>query len=551
MAIEISQLHAGDIDAIDSLMKQNSGTIGFLPRVVLEKHVDEQGVLGAKGENNKLLGYLLYASNRDCFRIVQLCVAEDLRGHGIARGLLEALRASAITQKVVRLHCRNDYPAHQMWPKLGFVPESEKPGRSREGHPLTRWRLVIAADDQLALFRANISEDVLDVVIDAQIFFDFKEPENEKTLPSQALLSDLFVDSLNIWVTDELLTEINRSTNAEERRIARTRASQFFEVQYDPTAAENLVSSLRQVLPGANDSQISDINHLAKAGASDVRTFVTRDNLLLREAKHIGQLTGLQVLSPTELILRLKELSDTQVATPDRVAGLGLVWRNLSAVELSGFPLRQFLQVGERLGQLRPKIEAALVDPANQTQVLWSENEPVALRVLNRGLPNMLILSLGRVASTQQHALFGRFVVADVIYRSVQENLSMVKVDAAALPTELLQDLSDLGFTEYNGAYIKFCFAKPLTKSQALAEYTSMDALEFESHCSPMVSQANQNYYMIPILPGYALNLLTGFNRVVTSLEEIKASSFAGPMSITVQAGPRDWFRLQDAYCGM
>lgn len=293
MTFEISQLQAADIDAVDTLMKRNSGTIGFLPRVVLEKHIDEQSVLGAKAENNELVGYLLYASNRDRFRIVQLCVAEHVRGQGVARQLLEALRATATTQKVVRLHCRNDFPAHLMWPKLGFVPESEKPGRSREGYPLTRWRLVIAADDQLALFRANISEDVLDVVIDAQIFFDFNEPENEKTLPSQALISDLFVDSLNIWVTDELLTEINRSTNAEERLSARTRASRFFEIRHDPIEAESLASSLKQVLPSTNDSQISDINHLAKAGASDVQLFVTRDQILIREAEQIGQITGL------------------------------------------------------------------------------------------------------------------------------------------------------------------------------------------------------------------------------------------------------------------
>lgn len=506
--------------------------------MVLEKHINEQGVLGAKAENNELVGYLLYASNRDRFRIVQLCVAEHVRGHGIARQLLEALRATATTQKVVRLHCRNDFPAHLMWPKLGFVPESEKPGRSREGYPLTRWRLVIAADDQLALFRANISEDVLDVVIDAQIFFDFNESENEKTLPSQALISDLFVDSLNIWVTDELLTEINRSTNAEERLSARTRASRFFEIRHDPIEAESLASSLKQVLSSTSDSQVSDINHLAKAGTSDVRIFVTRDNILLREAEQIGQITGLQVLSPAELILRLKELSDTPVDTPDHVAGFTLVWRNIAGDELSRFPLRQFLQPGERLGQLRSKIEAALVDPTNQTQVLWSEMEPVALRVLNRGTPKLLTLSLGRTTSLERHTLFGRFVVADVIYRSVQENLAMVKIEVGALPSELLRDLSELGFTESNGTYVKFCFAKPLSKSQALAEigtlspesltkYTSMDVLELERHCSPIVSGADQNYYVIPILPWYALNL---FDRLQSSRD-----LFGGDQSVLLR----------------
>ena len=518
MAIEISQLQAVDINAVDSLMKQNSGTIGFLPRAVLEKYVDEQTVLGAKAENGQLVGYLLYASNQDRFRIVQLCVAERFRGLGVAKRLLEALRSTATTQKVIRLHCRNDFPAHQMWPRLGFVPESEKPGRSKERYPLTRWRLVMATDDQLALFRANISEDILDAVIDAQVFFDFTESDNEDTLPSKALLSDLFIDSINIWITDELLTDISRNTNASERSDARIRASQFFEIRHDPIAAESLATSLKQILPSGTPNQVSDINHLAKAGASDVDIFVTRDGLLQRRAQDIAQLTGLQILSPAGLILRLRELSDTQAAMPDHVAGLGLVWRTMKADELSGFPLRQFLQSEERLGHLRSRIEGTLADPASELEVLWSGREPVALRILNRATPRTLTLSLGRVASSDKRSLFGRFIVADVIHRSVQEDLAMVKLGVSALSYEFTQGLSEMGFTECSDDYVRFCLTQCTSRDEALAEisllspeslavYENMNALEIEGHCSPMVSEPNQDHYLIPIRPGYALNL--------------------------------------------
>ena len=518
MTIQISQLQTTDVDALDSLMKQNSGTIGFLPRAALERHVDEQSVLGAKTEDAELAGYLLYDAYQERFRIVQLCVAEHFRGQGIAKSLLEALKATAITQKVIRLRCRNDFPAHQMWPKLGFIPESEKPGRSREGHPLTSWRLVLATDDQLALFRANISEDVLDTAIDAQVFFDFNEPDNENTLASKALLSDLFIDSINIWFTDELLIEIIRNTNAIERSSARTRASQFFEIRHDPIAAESLAESLKQILPSGNENQMSDIQHLAKVGASDVNVFVTRDQSLLKKASEITGITGLRVLSPAQLILHLRELSDAQTALPEHVAGLGLVWRGLAADELSRFPLRQFLQGGERLGQLRSRVEAALADPASELQVLWSGREPVAFRVLNRSTPETLALSLGRAASPGQHALFGRFVVADAIYRSLQENLAMVKLDANALPHELIQGLPEMGFTQCGGAYVRFCLTQCTNKDEALAKinllsqeslavYENMDLLDFERHCSPMVSEAEQNHYMVPIRPGYALNL--------------------------------------------
>ena len=60
-----------------------------------------------------------------------------------------------------------------MWPKLGFSAIDEQPGRSKDKLPLTLWRLTLAPDDQLGLFQVKTSDDSLDVVIDAQIFFDF------------------------------------------------------------------------------------------------------------------------------------------------------------------------------------------------------------------------------------------------------------------------------------------------------------------------------------------------------------------------------------------
>ena len=191
----------------------------------------------------------MYAANRDRFRIAHLCVSEARRGRGVARRLLEALKASASTQKVITLRCRNDFLAHGMWPTIGFVPIDESPGRSKEGHLLTLWRLQMARHDQLELFRANMSDAVLDAVIDAQIFFDFDRPDSEVSQPSKALLSDLFVDSVNLWFTDELLSEVSRNHSASQREEARTRSRQFFEVKHHPLLVDSFVAKLKQVLP--------------------------------------------------------------------------------------------------------------------------------------------------------------------------------------------------------------------------------------------------------------------------------------------------------------
>ena len=407
-----------------------------------------------------------------------------------------------------------------MWPKFGFVPIDEKQGRSSEKRSLTLWRLTLAPDDQLALFRANISDTILDVVIDTQIFFDFDSPDSAVAQPSKALISDIFVDSVNLWFTDELFSEINRNSNADERRVARDRTGQFFEVKYDPLTVEILSQSLKLVLPSGNPSQLSDITHLAKAAASDVDVFVTRDQGLLRKAVQIADLVNLQVLSPTELILRLNELSEGQSYQPDRVSGIGLHWRRLVSGELSDFPFNRFLNHGEALGRLKAMVESLLVDPTrHELDVLWSEDGPIAIRGLTYGSSRALTISLGRVATSLDGPLVGRFLISDTIYKAMRQGRDMVKFETSSLPVGLIQGLFEMGFTRHGDHSIRFSFARHFDRRDALSQiaemapgavhnYQRMSVLELERSCSPLSSEACQNHFLIPIQPGYALNLI-------------------------------------------
>ena len=518
--VRISKLTVADLDAVDGLMMPNTRTVAFLPRVVLAEYLNKGWVLGATTRNDRLIGYLLYGAYRDRFRVTQLCVSDDFRGKGVAKQLIEALKTSATTQKMIRLSCRNDFPAHSMWPKFGFIPVGEKRGRSEAGHPLTLWRLTLAPDDQLALFRANVSDGVLDVVVDAQIFFDFDEPDSETTRLSKVLISDLFIDSLNIWFTDELLIEISRHPSVEERRSSRERVGQFLELKHDPVTFGLQAEALKQILPSSNASQMSDVNHLAKAAASDVGIFVTRDQRLLSKAAQIAELTNLQVLSPTELILRLNELLEGQDRESDRVSGLGLEWRSLDSRAYGIFPFERFLEQGERLNQLKGKIDSILSAPIQpQLEALWDEDKPVALRVLVYDLSGKtLTIALGRVATSHEGSLFGRFLVADAVYKAIRSNLSMVKFEESALPTRLIQGLSEMGFVKDGDLFTRFCFTRYYAPRDALAQiarlspetisaYRGMLSLDLERSCSPLISETDQNCFLIPIRKGYALNL--------------------------------------------
>ena len=58
---DIRTLHAGDVDAVDRLMKANSAALGFLPREALRDYLEKGRVLGAKHGNGSLVAYSNYS----------------------------------------------------------------------------------------------------------------------------------------------------------------------------------------------------------------------------------------------------------------------------------------------------------------------------------------------------------------------------------------------------------------------------------------------------------------------------------------------------------
>ena len=522
MTIIITKLTPIDLDAVDKLMKRHSSTLGFLPREALRNYLERENTLGTKTDDGKLIGYLLHAANPKYFRIAQLCVAEDFNGQGIARQLINELKKSATTQKDIRLRCRNDFPAHQMWPKLGFSAIDEQPGQSRDRLPLTLWHLPLAPDDQLGLFQVKTSDESLDVVIDAQIFFDFDEPESDKSMPSKALLSDFLVDDLRLLIADELFNEIVREKDPEQREKSRNKAHEFPRIDYDSQLEEHFEGVLKTFLPSNSLSSQSDIRQIAQTSASEVKIFVTQDQALLKKSPEIAERVSVEVVSPTELIIQLHELSEKQSYAPTRIAGFELNWQRLSSGGIARFPYNSFLSQREKQGIFREKLGALLARPYHyEVECLQSKDKIVAVRVLARDSDKTLNVPLMRIAqSADDRSLIGRFVIADTLAKAVEKNLDIVKIDLSALTPGLEPDLLEMGFTQVSDSFLRFCFSRSLTRIDVLSGihelfpeatnyYQNMSELELQRRCSPLnLKETDQNYFLIPIRPGYAKSLI-------------------------------------------
>ena len=501
-------------------MKSQRRILGFLPAKALYDYLDRGCVLGARIEG-EVVGYLLFASNPIRLKVAHLCVSEDHRGKGIARKLLEALTQTATTQTSISLHCRRDYKVNSMWPKLGFASIGEKPGRSEHGSVLTHWHLSLNSDQQpeLEFLDAGSSDEAIEVIIDAQIFFDYYEPHSRKTEPSKALHADFWIDSFDLCITDELLNEIDRNDDPEQRRLSRARTGNYRLKRHSMSLLEDYITSLKKVLPAKTQSQESDIRHLAKAAASNVNVFVTRDQGLLKRAPAIAEITNLHVLSPTELIIGMHQLSDAQSYSPDRVSGLRLAWHRFRKEDFQDFPHDSFLKEGEGKGNFREVLDDFLSNPKRYTCELLKDGEDVVIirTTLNnsRGRANV---PLARVANSSNRSLFGRFLIADTLARAVHNNQDVVEIKASGISPSLLPDLLDMGFTSSADGFVKFCFSRCLGRQETLeritelspeskAAYEDMFDSELERRCSPLSLDAEQSYFLIPIRPGYSLHL--------------------------------------------
>ena len=295
-APSVVTLACTDMESVEALRAHNTGTLGFLAEGALSHYLASDGGLGSKTQDGRLVAYLLFARHRNHIRIIHLCVSDEARGAGYAKLLVNRLKSIAKQHEVgvIKLNCRRDYPEHHMWPKLGFVPLSEKPAKA-SGRRLTQWCLAVEGYREPDLFHVAVSDEKVNAVIDAQIFFHLHESDADQAMASKGLQADFLEDLLQLYITDEMFVEIDRARTDTRREVSRGIAHSFPQVSHDPDEAMKFASVLSGILPTATESQKSDIRQLAKTAASDVGIFLTLDQGLLRIADRIEQAVAVRV----------------------------------------------------------------------------------------------------------------------------------------------------------------------------------------------------------------------------------------------------------------
>lgn len=226
-----------------------------------------------------------------------------------------------------------DFPAAKHWPKLGFVPVADRPGKSASGHLLTTW---VYSFDQPTLFAAVAEEDTrARAVLDANILYDLQDYADEHHRGMAALSAAWLSTEVEFCLTTEVYVEIDRSSSAENRDRRRKFAQHYTVLSTDESEEQRVWEDLRPLFPPTlSVSDRSDLRHLAKAVAGGAQIFITWDAEQLGRADAVRERYGLAILRPMELVIGLDARLREAEYVPTRVAGCLTTISRVGAPEL-------------------------------------------------------------------------------------------------------------------------------------------------------------------------------------------------------------------------
>ena len=266
------------------LAERHKRWFGMLPPPAYAEYAAKRSILVAV-RDEELLGYTIFRLPKSRVTLVQLCVEPGVRRSGIAQLLVDELSRLHADREGIALRCRRDWPATNVWPRLGFEVRSNAPGRSKEGHLLTAWWRDHGHDDLLSSLAAESAR--MPVAMDTNVFRDLHEDgRGERAEQSQALTADWLADEIELVLTPGNLLEFNAIDDAALRQRLLGTAQASYHIVGRPPAdgpdpAVELAARIIESLPAedlARDPSLrADARLVAQAAAGGAEAFVTRD----------------------------------------------------------------------------------------------------------------------------------------------------------------------------------------------------------------------------------------------------------------------------------
>lgn len=465
------------LSTVMALGRANKQTLGFLRDSAFVDYAKCQGILVALNPQGVCIGYVMYRRPHQQITIAHLCVDPAWRGNNVAKRLVDYLSQTNRELYGIGLWCRRDYKVSKMWPKLGFVPKGDKPGRSRDGKLLTYWWLD---HGHPTLFSTDAAQHLtkLRVVLDANVFFELHADDNVDSEESKSLLADWLQPELDLCLTDEIDNEINRITNSEQRANQWKLAQHFTRVPCHRQVFEEEYNSLRGLFPEEmTESDESALRQLARTIAADVQLFVTRDERLLNLAAQVYKNFGLSIVRPTELIVQIDALGAETEYQPVRLAGTHIEKRRVHRQE-EPFLTDAFQSSGQ--GETKTDFQRSLrrfIAGSEEFEcfvVLEGEEKPLALIVYGRGKKHELEIPMLRVGRNPLAATIARHLMLRSILLSSREQRQFTRITDPYLEETIAVAIQEDAFVRVKDGWLRANLATAETASQLSVRLTNL-----------------------------------------------------------------------------
>ena len=412
----------------------NSATLGHLPYAVFEEAA-ESGCLLAAARDGEVVGYALFAlrSRRHEVSLTHLCVRDSERGQGTARSLVEEIARRHAARRGIRLRCRIDYPAHHMWPQLGFEQWGRRPGRSHAGHELATWWRPLA---DLSLFDSVVQlpdtetvDDRLVAALDTNIVLDLLEGRNRDA--SLGLAADWMHDHAQLVVTAQVSSELRSGKGSAVAARPSTGRPEFNELGTDDDAVSESFATLRAA-DELSANRDSDLRIVAETAAGGATHLISRDEALLRSAGTIQRLTGVTVVRPADYLLAM-QADSSPAFEPEFIKTSAFAVQRSASLPTSEMLARFAVQAqSERSWGLRERLAGTVAHPDGRIEEVTASGIPWVL-VAHHPIGNSLRVSVLR--SLGDHRAYS-------LLRQLIHTLRRRAVEAGATRIEIIDDVA-------------------------------------------------------------------------------------------------------------
>lgn len=451
--IELVETNGPLYDQVVALGDANSATLGHLPYAVFEEAA-ASGCLLAVARNGEVVGYALFAlrSRRYEVSLTHLCVRVSERGNGTARSLVEEIIRRHEARRGIRLRCRVDYPAHHMWPRLGFEQWSRRPGRSHAGHELATWWRPIA---DLSLFdsvaqpaEAETVDDCLVAALDTNIVLDLLERRDRDA--SLGLIADWVLDHAQLVVTAKVASELRSGNGNAAMAPPRMGHPQFGELQAGEGAVEETFAKLRAA-DELSTNRESDLRIVAESTAGGATHLISRDGALLRSTETIQRLTGITVLRPADFLLAI-QADSTAAFEPQFIKTSEFAVRASTSVPTGDVLARFAIQTrSERSWGLREQLARTISHPEGRIEEVTAADIPWVLAAHHPAEDSLRVSVLRSLGDRRAYSLLRQLIHA-LRQRAIAAGVTRVEI-ADDVTQGVGRALRDEGFVARDGVW--------------------------------------------------------------------------------------------------